>query len=145
MAHSTRRPQGRLTLLGEVVLIFPFSAPLVASLKDRIPHEVRTYDPTRKAWRVWGGFPDVAISILLHHLPSTHAPRKAGIRETREARASGSDPFRSLHLREIAPVELIETSYQVLARLHQPDADGSTEARQAITDANAALREQASG
>ena len=94
MAHSTRRPQGRLTLLGEVVLTFPFSASLAASLKDRIPHEVRTYAPTRKAWRVWGGFPDVAISMLLHHFPSAYVPGKAGTRETREARASGSDPFR---------------------------------------------------
>ena len=56
----------------------------------------------------------------------------------------GRDHFRVLHLRETAPVELIEASYRVLARLHHPDRGGSTEAMQAINGAYTALRERVS-
>ena len=70
-------------------------------------------------------------------------PASAHWRQSRpEPRGCGGDHYRILHLRETAPVELIESAYRVLARLNHPDAGGSTEAMQQINGAYAALRER---
>jgi hypothetical protein len=127
------------------VLTFPYSAALVDELKAGIPYRYRTYDPTGKEWTVQAEFADFATALLLEHFPDADIPAHARWRQTRpERRGAGADHFRVLHLRETAPVELIEASYRVLARLHHPDRGGTTEAMQQINGAYAALRERVS-
>jgi hypothetical protein len=142
MAHSTRRPQCRLTPYGEAILSFPDSAPLVSALKDRIPHQYRSYDAGWKEWRVWAGFQDVAICLLLQHFPDAEVSGSTRTEPGRRRRGREAVPFGVLHVRETAPVELIEGAYQILARLHHPDAGGTDDAMQAINGAYATLRER---
>ena len=47
-----------------------------------------------------------------------------------------------LHLRETAPVEQIEVSYRVLARMHHPDRGGTDEAMRAPNEPHDALKER---
>jgi hypothetical protein len=142
MTHSTRRPQCRLTPYGEAILSFPYSAPLVSALKDRIPHQFRSYDTAWKEWRVWAGFQDLAICLLLQHFPDADVSGSTRTEPGLRGRVRETDPFGVLHLRETAPVELIEGACRILARLHHPDAGGTDDAMQAINGAYAALRER---
>ena len=145
MAHSTRTARCRLSAFGEAILSFPFNRALVDDLKAGIPFRYREFNPTTKEWTVQPEYLDFAISLLLGHFPDADIPASARWRQSRhEPRASGGDYYRVLHLRETAPVELIESAYRVLARLHHPDAGGSTEAMQQINGAYAALRERVS-
>ena len=145
MAHGTRIASCRLSAFGEGVFTFPFHRALVDDLKAGIPYRYRTYDPTTKEWTVQPEYLDFAISLLLGHFPDADIPASARWRQSQtEPQRSGGDFYRVLHLRETAPLELIEASYRVLARLHHPDRGGTTEAMQQINGAYAALREQVS-
>jgi hypothetical protein len=139
-----RKAQCRYTPFGEALLTFPYCPTFIERLKQAVPFRYRTYDPPTKAWTVSPEFADLAIDLLLERFPDAETPRRAHGASLPMTREKGSDHFRILHLRETAPVELIEASYRVLARLNHPDAGGSTEAMQAINGAYAALRERVS-
>jgi hypothetical protein len=143
--HSTP-PRARCirTPFDEVECTIPFHADLIAAWKREIPYSRRSYDPSSKAWRFWGGYEELALALLLERFPDAAVPRGTRTHTEAQTQRTGSDHFRILHLRETAPVELIEASYRVLARLNHPDAGGSTEAMQAINGAYAALRERVS-
>jgi hypothetical protein len=115
---------------------------MVEDLKATIPYRFRDWDPARKVWTIEPAYADLAIEILLHHFPAAETPRRSRSQAHDQIRPAGSDHFRVLHLRETAPVELIEGAYRVLARLSHPDAGGSTEAMQELNGAYAALRER---
>jgi hypothetical protein len=130
------------TPFDELECTLPFHAELIAAWKREIPCGRRSYDPDTKAWRFWGGYEDLVLALLLARFPGADIPHTRRTRGESPTRTAGSNHFRVLHLRETAPVELIEASYRVLARLNHPDAGGSHEAMQAINGAYAALRER---
>jgi hypothetical protein len=145
MPKYARNAQCLLTASGEGVLRFPFNRALVNELKASIAYRFRSYDAVTKAWTVLPAYVDLAIAILLDHFSDAEVPRRGQTWERQHQRRpepwpSGSDPFRVLHLRETAPVELIEGAYCILARLHHPDAGGSTEAMQQLNGAYMALK-----
>jgi hypothetical protein len=143
MTKHNRRARCHITAFDELECAIPFHRRLVEEWKDAIPFSRRSYDPQTKAWRFWGGYQDLASSALLEHFPDAEVPRRGRkTHSTADSRAVGSNHFRVLHLRETAPVELIESAYQVLALLCHPDVGGSHEAMQAINGAYAALRER---
>ncbi len=137
-------PRATRTAFGEAVLTWPYCPAMLDDLKATIPYRFRNWDPARKVWTIDPAYADLAIEILLHHFPTAEMPRRSGSRVHDQTRPAGSDHFRVLHLRETAPVELVEASYRVLARLYHPDRGGTHEAMQAINGAYAALRERVS-
>lgn len=141
----------RTTAFDELECSFPFrehpkaSRALIDAWKAHIPYSRRSYVPETRVWRFWGGYEEDAATLLISFFPDADVPTHARRRKTRpEPRTTGTDHFRVLHLRETAPVELIESAYRVLARLHHPDAGGFHEAMQQINGAYAALRERVS-
>ena len=80
-----------------------------------IPFRYRTYDASTKAWTVSPEFADLAMELLRERFLMRETPRRARGVGDPTMREMGSDHFRVLHLRETAPVELIEASYRVLA------------------------------
>jgi hypothetical protein len=143
MAHRTPpTARCRRTAFDELECTISFDAALIAAWKREVPYSRRSYDPDTKAWRFWGGYEDVAATLLLKHFPSADVPHRPRSQASARSQPTGSDHFRVLHLRESAPVELIEGAYRILARLHHPDAGGSHDAMQAINGAYAALRER---
>ena len=133
-------PRATRTALGDAVLTWPYCPAMLEDLKATIPYRFRNWDRGRKVWTIEPAYADLAIEILLQHFPTAETPRRSRAQAHGQGRPAGNDHFRVLHLRETAPVELIEASYRVLARLHHPDAGGSDEAMQAINGAYAALR-----
>jgi hypothetical protein len=149
MRKDTRKPECRLTAFGEVVLRFPFSEALVDDLKDGIPYRFRTYEPRSKEWTVESTYADLAVRLLLRHFPAAEVPARWRYRAPWEepppwsespTAARSSDHYRILHLLPTAPVELIESAYRTLARLHHPDRGGDELAMQRINGAYDALK-----
>jgi hypothetical protein len=142
MVKHTARATCRLTAFGEAVLTFPYSAPMVDDLKAAIPYRFRDWDPAHKVWTIEPAYADLAIQILLQYFPAAETPRRSRSQARGQGRSAGNGHFRVLHLRETAPIELIEASYRDLARLHHPDAGGTHEAMQAINTAYVQLKER---
>jgi hypothetical protein len=117
---------------------------MLEDLKAAIPYRHREWDPARKVWTIESAYADLAIEILLHHFPAAETPRRSRTQTHDQGRPAGNDHFRILHLRETAPVELIEGAYRILARMYHPDRGGDSEAMQQINSAYAALRERVS-
>jgi hypothetical protein len=146
--HTPPRARCRYTAFGEAAFTVAYAhepaqaKAFIAELKDAVPYKFRTYDPALKEWRVWGGFEELAVALLLQHFADAEVPRRGRPHAKPELKPSGNDHFRVLHLRETAPVQLIEASYRILARLNHPDAGGSTEVMQAINGAYTTLRER---
>jgi DnaJ-class molecular chaperone len=78
----------------------------------------------------------------MQYFPAAEIPNRSRSQAHGQSRPAGSDHFRALHLRETAPVELIEGAYRIIARLNHPDRGGSDEAMQEINSAYAQLRER---
>jgi hypothetical protein len=137
MAQHTAPARCTRTAFDELECAIPFAAhpdaarALIDAWKAQVPYSRRSYDSDRKRWRFWGGYQDLAATLLLERFPDAEIPRTHHAPFDAPAR-SGADHFRVLHLRETAPVELIEASYRVLARLNHPDRGGTTEAMQQI-------------
>jgi hypothetical protein len=145
VSHRTpQRARCIRTPFDEIECTIPFHPELIATWKRDIPYRRRRYDPATKAWTFWGGFEELALVLLLECFPDAELPRGTRTRAEAPTRPAGSDHFRVLHLRETAPVELIEASYRILARLNHPDRGGTHEAMQAINGAYEALRERVS-
>jgi hypothetical protein len=147
MAHSTRQAQCRLTAFGEVVLTFPYRASLVADLKDEVPYRYRAFDKTLKTWTVWGGYEDVAVSLLLAHFPDADVPlrwrphQRSGTGTTASALIS-VEPCRTLHLAPSAPAGLIDAAYRWWAKQLHPDHGGDGEAMRRVNAAYLVLKDR---
>jgi DnaJ-domain-containing protein 1 len=153
MRKDTREQQARLTAFGEVVLRFPFCSALVDDLKAEIPYRFRKYAPTSKEWTVEADYADLAVHLLLRYFPDAEVPARWRVRapweepppwEAPPPSAGGNDHYRVLHLLPTAPVELIESAYRTLARLHHPDRGGDVVAMQRVNAAYHALKARVS-
>ncbi len=145
MSTLPRWAKYRVNLDGSVTMRFSYVPALIQAFKDRIPASCRCYAPEdHKSWTFDATYADDAIILLLQYFPDAEieSTRRTRSNATTHPRPAGNDYFRVLHLRETAPVELIEASYRVLARLHHPDAGGSTETMMAINTAYAQLKER---
>ena len=66
MPHRTpQRARCIRTPFDEVECTIPFHAELIAMWKEAIPYSRRSYDPGSKAWRFWGGYQELALTLLL--------------------------------------------------------------------------------
>lgn len=117
---------------------------LIPRWKDAVPARYRSYDPDAKVWRFLGEYRALAATLFLAYFPDADVPVRFRTPSSPQARPASSDHFRILHLRETAPVELIEGAYRILARINHPDRGGSDEAMREINGAYAALRERVS-
>ena len=145
MSSMPRRAQCRYTAFGEAAFTVPYAhAPaqakaFIADLKDAVPYRCRTYDPAVKEWRVWSGFEELAIALLVRHFPDAEIPSRARTRATIATRHTGSDHFQILHLLPSAPPELIAAAYRTLAKLNHPDVGGDATTMRRLTEAHDAL------
>jgi len=126
---------------GAHVLTFPFDRWLVDTLKAEIPGHARTYDSTAKSWTVAPAYAGVAIRLICQAFGEVEViDAAAGSGFDR-----GGDPREAalvvLHLRPSAPPELVDAAYRCLAKLHHPDAGGSTAVMQRINRAVESIRE----
>ena len=142
--RTPQRARCICTPSNEVECTIPYFHPDLIAMWKTIPAYSRSYNPESKAWRFWGGVEELATALLLQHFPDADVPQGTRTRGVTPTRPTGKNHFRVLHLRETAPVELIEGAYRILARLNHPDAGGSTEVMQELNGAYAALRERAS-
>src|SRR5688572_733747 len=111
MQRNTTPPSARCrrTPFDEVECTIPsFHAGLIAAWKREVPYRHRAFDPDSKAWRFWGGYEELALARLLGFFPDAEIPHSGRSRGATPSRPAGSDHFRIPHLRETAPVELIE-------------------------------------
>ena len=140
-----RRAQCRYTAFAELAITIPFGqAPaqakaFIADLKDAVPYKFRTYDPAAKEWRVWGGFEELAIALLVESFPDAELPSRAHSHAKPQTRHAGSDHFQILHLLPSAPPELIAAAYRTLAKLSHPDVGGDSATMRRLTEAHEAL------
>jgi len=118
---------------------FPFDAYVVDELKRVVPAWLRTYDPDSRTWTVDGRYVHLAYHVLAQVFGDVD------VEGSRTGPADrGGDPREAalvvLHLRPTAPPELVDAAYKCLARLHHPDAGGSTVAMQVINAAAEQIR-----
>lgn len=111
----------------------------VASVKAMVPAHAREWDAVEKIWFVDEPFVEAVVRLTRRIFGSCSCPGAS-----QNSHGEASDPWQTLHLRPTAPVELIEASYRVLARLHHPDRGGSGDAMQRINGAYSALKERVS-
>jgi len=119
---------------------FPYDAFVVAEIKRAVPSPLRTYDPDSRTWTVAGRY----VSTVFHLLARVFG--EVAIEGSRtgaadHGRPSSDDPWTILHLRPTAPPELVAAAHRCLARLHHPDAGGSTALMQRINGAVEQIRE----
>ncbi len=121
-------------------ITFPFSAFVVAEIKRAVPAPLRTYDPDSKTWTVAGRYVHAVYHVLARAFGEVDVEgARSGAAD--HGRQSRDDPWVILHLRPTAPPELVSAAHKVLARLHHPDAGGSTALMQRINGAVEQIRE----
>ena len=121
-------------------ITFPFSAFVVDALKRAVPSPLRTYDPDTRTWTVAARY----VSGVYHLLDQVFG--EVGVEGSRSGaadrgRPTGGDPYVVLHLLSTAPPELVTAAHRCLAKLHHPDAGGSTAVMQRINRAVESIRE----
>ena len=126
---------------GAVTLTFPFDAWLVESLKAGIPGYARRYDPTAKSWTITPAYAQVAARLMHDVFPDVEIVGAATPPPFDRGRPSSDDPWTTLHLLPTAPPELVAAAHRCLAKLHHPDAGGSTALMQRINHAVESIRE----
>lgn len=118
---------------------FPFSAYVVAELKRAVPAPLRTYDPDSKTWTVAARYVSAVYHVLAQVFGEVDVEgSRSGAAD--RGRPSSDDPWVILHLRPTAPPELVSAAHKCLAKLHHPDAGGSTATMQAINAAAEQIR-----
>ncbi len=141
--HTTARITYRFD--GATVFQVPYDREWVSLVKATVPAESRDWDPARREWAIWPPFGAAVIQLTRATFPDVVGPGPShGGGTSREAPPdrNTSDAFVVLHLRETAPVELIEASYRVMARLHHPDVGGTEAQMKQINAAYDALKER---
>ena len=118
---------------------FPYDAFVVAELKRAVPALLRTYDPDSKAWTVAGRYVSAVYHVLAQVFGEVDVEgARSGAAD--RGRPTGGDPYVVLHLLPTAPPELVSAAHKCLARLHHPDAGGSTSTMQMINAAAEQIR-----
>ena len=119
---------------------FPYSAYVVAELKRAVPAPLRTYDPDLKTWTVAGRYVSAVYHVLAQVFGEVDVEgSRSGAAD--RGRPTGGDPYVVLHLLPTAPPELVSAAHKCLAKLHHPDAGGSTAVMQRINRAVESIRE----
>jgi len=131
----TRRVAAQFHRLADGAAIFkvPFHAGWVSTLKSSVPFPARDWDPPTRTWEVDAAYVDFAVRLtktVFGHVEdvatfATDAP---------------ADAYRTLHLRETAPAELVDAAFRVLAKTAHPDAGGSHERMLELAAARDACR-----
>ncbi len=102
----------------------------ICELKNTVPPNCRTYDPTKKFWTItdsdcldeWLYELRSAYSVVTNHTGAYKPPPAQSL----------ASPFTTLHLLPSAPPEVVKAAYKALARVHHPDARGNSERMVAI-------------
>jgi hypothetical protein len=99
----------------------------ISELKGIIPVAFRNYEPTKKTWIItdWG-----RLDEWLDELRSVYAVETEYDNEqpSRPPPAQSiASPFQTLYLLPNAPPEVVKAAYKALAKIHHPDARGSSE------------------
>jgi hypothetical protein len=99
----------------------------ISELKGIVPVAFRNYDPTKKTWIItdWGCLDEwldelrsvYEIETEYHDEQPSRPPPPQSI----------ASPFQTLYLLPNAPLEVVKASYKALAKIHHPDARGSSE------------------
>jgi len=126
---------------GAVSLTFPFDRWLVDALKATVPGYARRYDPTAKSWTITPAYAQVAARLMHDAFPDVETVDAATPPPFDRGRPARDDPWATLHLLPSAPPELITAAHRCLAKLHHPDAGGSTATMQLINAAADRVRE----
>ena len=108
----------------------PYDASWVASVKAMVPAHAFVDEP----------FVEVIVRLTRRIFGSCSGPGAS----TNSHGGASSDPWQTLHLRESAPIELVETAYRCLAKLAHPDRGGTDDSMRAITIARDALKARVS-
>jgi len=118
---------------------FPYDAYVVDALKRAVPAPLRSYDPGSKTWTVAGRYVAAAYHVLAQVFGEVDVEgSRTGAAD--HGRPTGGDPYVVLHLLPTAPPELVSAAHKCLARLHHPDAGGSTATMQMINAAAEQIR-----
>jgi hypothetical protein len=139
MTKHTRRARCHITAFDELECTIPFHRGLVEEWKDAIPFRSRSYDPDSKAWRFWSGYQELAMALLVKHMPDAELPSRARSHAKSQTRHAGSDHFQVLYLLPSAPPELIDAAFRCLAKIHHPDVGGDPATMRRLTEARDAL------
>lgn len=123
---------------------FPYSAGLVAAIKELVPAAYRRYDPDDHSWTIEPPYGPRVSLVIMEVYPDVEVEHGTTWRSPETSPVVIDPEYRVLHLLPTAPPELVETAYRTLARLHHPDAGGSTETMTEINSAVTAIWERAS-
>src|SRR5687767_14237810 len=119
--NGTRQARCHLSSFDEIECRIPFHAALIEAWKQEIPFKYRSYDPDSKAWRFDGDYREHAVALLLRWFPDAELPVRfrPWDRSTRDPRVPRQSPndryFEVLHLRDSAPIELVNAAFRCLA------------------------------
>ena len=123
----------------------------VETLKSFISPLFRQYDPATKHWLIAGeGYGPFTRWLSYCHInfhaqikqSSAGGQQKAKASTTTLSLTPEAAAFKTLHLRDTAPPELIKAAYRILAQKHHPDHQGDTQAMQQINAAYELLTRQ---
>jgi hypothetical protein len=101
----------------------------VEQLKEIIPPPLRSYDPTKKIWMItdWDYLNDW-LEVLRGNYPiETEFSSTQSSSPPPAQKQNITSPFQTLYLLPDAPPEVVKASYKALAKIHHPDAHGSSE------------------
>jgi hypothetical protein len=121
---------------GAIIFRVPFRRLWVDTVKQGVPSDHRGWDPDMKAWTVWPPYAETVLVFTRQTFGS--------VREVNKADQTADDHVHILHLRETAPLELIESAYRTLAKICHPDRGGDHATMRQINSAYEALRERVS-
>ena len=139
MVNSTRRARCQRTAFDEIECAIPYHADLIAAWKAAIPYVSRRFDPDTKAWRFWGKYEALAITLLLQFFPDAQIPARHQTSPHSGKGRVGDEHFVALHLLPSAPPQLVDSAFRCLAKLHHPDKGGNSETMRRLTEAHEAL------
>jgi hypothetical protein len=135
--HTTSSIKIILTSLGAVGYGVKVSAAdrdafsfAIDQLKEIIPVPFRTYDPANKNWVITDGY---GLDEWIDKLRGAYDVAVGDSDSKHEQRASQpppqsiASPFQTLYLLPNAPPEVVKAAYKALAKIHHPDARGSSE------------------
>ena len=116
-------------------ITFPFSAFVVAEIKRSVPAPLRSYDPSTKTWTVAARYVGDIYHILDQAFGGVDVEGARSGAADHGRRAGTDDSYVVLHLLPSAPPELVTAAHRCLAKIHHPDAGGSTAVMQQINRA----------
>ena len=131
----TRRMAAQFHRLTSGAAIFkvPFHRGWLESLKAAVPFPARDWDPVSRTWEISAEYVDFTL-----RLSKTVFGRVDEVAQFRDA--APANAWRTLHLRETAPPELVDAAFRVLAKAAHPDAGGSHEQMLELAAARDACR-----